>query len=697
MTKAQEHLLMLFKEIADICHRHDIIYYMAGGTLIGAIRHKGFIPWDDDMDILMTRDNWHKFIEVTKTDMPENRVLECQELDRDYPNMFGRYTDISSTAIHKNQVLGDGIAGYVVDILVLDPIPDAGPTYEQYRNDLMLYSDLVNPSLNYSYRWGINKKRFNKYYSRMQKEGKDKVLGELEQKMFCYEEEECPLYVMRWGGAPFLFEKDMYGSSRWATFEGVRCRVPDRTGDYLTWHYGDDWMYIPPHGEHESHEAIFSFTTDYKTIQNDYMRYLDVPSIRKSFIKRKKYFLRHMDQRLEAKDAIVRVMAEAAKIEILDKVDKFDGDLNGLLDSEQYQTLSTFFDKYYAEQGSRQMIGREDYLGIYRFHNPVLVDIDDSIIYVAVMTLIHTNRIAKAARFLEVRQWIKGDLSDMLLQAKKLIEDIRCAISDYDLGRKDTAFKKVEQLYQRYPKNQSLIMFWVRLLIEYEKYDLAQQELKRALDLFPDDGYFYKYLGDYHYECQGNTKEAYSLYDKAVSKTNNGIVLLEIKERALEDKKNILEEIAAGQDFDTCERMLRLLPDDMDLLILKYRLLTEQCRNVSELTNLLFNIKTDFRRLEFPEQFKTIFSTIFSKLGENQKMIELRVGMLYAQSVKAYQDFQKELEQLREQYPQDGNYLKLLGDTNNWLGKKPEAKDLYQQASKTDCSEFVKYELEMGL
>lgn len=203
MSPEQKRLLSLFKEINDICNRHNIVYYMAGGTLIGAIRHKGFIPWDDDMDILMTRDNWEKFIEVTRTDIPENRVLECQELDRNYPNMFGRYTDVTSTAIHNNQVLGDGICGYVVDILVLDPIPDK-EHHEKYTADLMLYSDLVNPSLNYSYRFDVNQNRFMKYYKRMQKEGKDKVLTELEDKMFRYNEEDCQYYVMRWGGAPFL-------------------------------------------------------------------------------------------------------------------------------------------------------------------------------------------------------------------------------------------------------------------------------------------------------------------------------------------------------------------------------------------------------------------------------------------------------------------------------------------------------------
>ncbi len=529
MTPEQSKLLSLFKEINDICNRHNIVYYLAGGTLIGAMRHNGFIPWDDDMDLLMTRDNWLKFLEVTKYDIPENRIVECQEVNRSYPNMFGRYTDIKSSAIHNNQILGDGVAGYVIDILVLDPIPDKNESYQKYVEDLMLYSDLVNPSLNYSYRYrlNVNKDRFKKYYKRMQKEEKEKVLSELEQQMFTYNEDECQYYVMRWGGAPFLFDKDMYGSSRWGDFEGIKCRIPDRTSDYLTWHYGDDWMYIPPHNEQESHNAIFSFTTDYKTIQNDYMKFINVEKVRKSFIKRKLFFLNNMDRRLGIQDQKAEMQAYTIKLNLENKLISTNVDIFKLYKEKKYNELSDLFNEFFTKQLNRSIVGREDYKGIYRFNHPAYSGIDDRVLFVAVMTLIHTNRLAKAERLMNVREICVGELPEDLLMARNLIFSIREAISDYDLLRKEDSYLKTKKLYEKYPENLTIHMLYVRLLIERQDYEEAKVINDIALNKYPNDGVFIKYQGDLEY--LHDKFKAYSLYKKAKNSTQNGCTILEIE------------------------------------------------------------------------------------------------------------------------------------------------------------------------
>ncbi|MBQ3787039.1 MAG: LicD family protein, partial [Lachnospiraceae bacterium] len=64
-------ILDVLKEIDDICRRHDIRYFADWGTLLGTVRHGGFIPWDDDLDICMLRDDYVRFRQVADAELPE--------------------------------------------------------------------------------------------------------------------------------------------------------------------------------------------------------------------------------------------------------------------------------------------------------------------------------------------------------------------------------------------------------------------------------------------------------------------------------------------------------------------------------------------------------------------------------------------------------------------------------------------------
>ena len=79
MNKKQYCLLQLVKEIDAFCKKHDITYYCAAGTVLGAIRHGGFIPWDDDIDILMTRSEFLRFVSAFEKDGPEDRAISFYE------------------------------------------------------------------------------------------------------------------------------------------------------------------------------------------------------------------------------------------------------------------------------------------------------------------------------------------------------------------------------------------------------------------------------------------------------------------------------------------------------------------------------------------------------------------------------------------------------------------------------------------
>lgn len=75
LHKLQIVLLEMMKKIDNICREENIEYFLLGGTFIGAVRHKGFIPWDDDIDIAMDRENYQKFIKIIDEKLPKNMKL----------------------------------------------------------------------------------------------------------------------------------------------------------------------------------------------------------------------------------------------------------------------------------------------------------------------------------------------------------------------------------------------------------------------------------------------------------------------------------------------------------------------------------------------------------------------------------------------------------------------------------------------
>lgn len=123
LAEIQALSLDIVKEIDLFCRANDIKYSLAYGSMIGAVRHQGFIPWDDDIDILMTRDNYDRFAKTFKSS-------NCRFFDRgnteEYYLNFGRVCDMTRTGSASNMpwIGGDVNPGLWIDIFPLEPVSD---------------------------------------------------------------------------------------------------------------------------------------------------------------------------------------------------------------------------------------------------------------------------------------------------------------------------------------------------------------------------------------------------------------------------------------------------------------------------------------------------------------------------------------------------------------------------------------------
>ncbi len=116
--------LKIMKEVHRVCEAIGVQYSLTSGSLLGAVRHKGFIPWDDDMDISMTRPNYEKFIKEAPKVLKDGFALEHYTTEKLCPNTFAKVVDINTTWICPEYEKLDIMKGIAIDVFPIDRVPN---------------------------------------------------------------------------------------------------------------------------------------------------------------------------------------------------------------------------------------------------------------------------------------------------------------------------------------------------------------------------------------------------------------------------------------------------------------------------------------------------------------------------------------------------------------------------------------------
>ena len=115
-------ILKTLQTIDKVCKEHNLRYYIWAGTQLGAVRHGGFIPWDDDIDIAMPRKDYDLLIAHAKEWLPNPYEMVCAENDENYPIAFAKIQDSSTTIIERMHLRYLG--GAYIDVFPLDGVPN---------------------------------------------------------------------------------------------------------------------------------------------------------------------------------------------------------------------------------------------------------------------------------------------------------------------------------------------------------------------------------------------------------------------------------------------------------------------------------------------------------------------------------------------------------------------------------------------
>ena len=135
LKEQQEFSLDILKDVAGFCERNGIRYSLGYGTLLGAVRHKGFIPWDDDVDVMMPREDYERFRVSYRSD--KYSFIDSRNT-RDCYIAFGRVCDTVRTTSSSCITWVRKDVGVWIDIFPIDRVPDDLETFRRIYDSMLL-------------------------------------------------------------------------------------------------------------------------------------------------------------------------------------------------------------------------------------------------------------------------------------------------------------------------------------------------------------------------------------------------------------------------------------------------------------------------------------------------------------------------------------------------------------------------------
>ncbi len=248
LRRAQLRMLEILKVVDAICAKHGIEYTLDGGTLLGAVRHGGFIPWDDDIDINVKRDDLAKLRKILPRELPSHLVYQDYFTDPYYPTLIAKVRERDSYMYEEPCTDKLKEKGIFIDIIPIEEIPNLkwkaklDYWYGHCLRGIHHYADTKDTILSYivfPFAWGLTV--FTRFINKFRN------IDQL-------------AHVYGWYAYNGFLKKDYYPIKR-MSFEGFQVCVPNNPDAVLTALFGD-YMQIPPKDKRMVHSSKIEFYSE---------------------------------------------------------------------------------------------------------------------------------------------------------------------------------------------------------------------------------------------------------------------------------------------------------------------------------------------------------------------------------------------------------------------------------------------------